>query len=189
MVNVPAAVGTTWKISGTAVQLNVNCSCQSGKWSSVGVCVESYFLHGRLRVGKFLNSDFAVYGKSNRAPFSKCSVTEKYFELRSVWDTAILEVTTKFRTFIVTILLPCRSPSYTLLVRGNVNHWHIYIYIYRKLSDKLACCKNLFSWSNIITALNFVDKCNGLRKSRIKNNCFFRRSWRHSVYGGQLVHL
>jgi hypothetical protein len=149
MVNVPAAVGTTWKISGTAVQLNVNCSCQSGKWRTVGVCVESYFLHGRLPVGKLLNSDFAVCGKSNRAPFSKCSVTEKYFGLRSVWDTAILEVTTKFRTFIVAILLPCRSPSYTFLVRGNVKHWH-------KLSDKLACCKNLFSWSNIITALNFA---------------------------------
>jgi hypothetical protein len=140
------------------------------------MCRVSYLLHCRLHVGKLVNSDcrflnFAVFGKGDMASFGKCSVTETYFNcgLLSVWETVMLELTTKFHTFIAAILLPDRSSSYTRFVWGSVKHW----YIYRKISDNLTCfLDNVSSWHNTIATFIFVDEFSGLRTSLLTKNCF-----------------
>ena len=121
-------------------------------------------------------------------PFGKRSVMETYFDfgLLSELETVI---SNKFWYLHCCNFLPVWTSSYTRLVRGNIKHWCICLYRYRKLSHNLTCCKNLFSSNKIIRALNFVDKCNGLHKSCITSNWFFQLVIKaYLVSGGQVLY-
>ena len=137
-------------------------------------------------VSRFRTSQ--IYGKVTRVPFGKCSVMETFrFQVRFFVRNCNVKISKKFGTFIAAIfflsglLLP-HALSEEMLSTG--------IYIDRKLSHNLTWCKNLFCSSNIISALVFVDKCNGRHKSCITNNWFLHLVMKaYLLSGGQVINF